>query len=769
MPKLKDPVKIEQKEYLIFNPEDVKQAVEVKAKQKPSIDRLEKVEKVGKKKKEKKPKEKKIVESKSTKEYTLIITEKPQAAEKIASALSNGDYKKTTNQKKVSYYEFKKNDKKIVVACAVGHLFTVSQNSKQKEYPVFDISWFPNYEIKKKDFTRRYYDTIASLVKKADEIIVATDFDTEGEVIGYNIVRFIAKRFDAKRMKFSSLTAKELEDSYVNVLPTLEWGQVIAGETRHFLDWMYGINLSRALMTAIKKTGRFKIMSIGRVQGPTLNLIVQKEIEINNFKSTPYWQIFITINDGKDKLELKHNRDITKKEELKKFESLKGKTVEVTTTKTKQIIPPPAPFDLTTLQIEAYKHHSITPAHTLEIAQKLYLAGIISYPRTSSQKIPDSVDTKKIIQMLSKNFKETKKITKSKPIEGHKSDPAHPAIIPTGNILKLDGRDEKLYNLIVKRFISCFCDNAELANKKVEVVNDKLIFNTKGMEIIKSGWTEVYPMNLIEKQLKDFNGPVTIENIKTEEKQTMPPKRFSPASIVSELEKRGLGTKSTRANIIETLYSRNYIKDTSIKATELGIRLIETLKKFSPVIIDERLTREIEKDMDHIRDSKKDLKQKEDATIMKAKEVLEKISKDFKKNEDKIGKELVSANESLWEQQKQDNKLEVLCPECKKGNLTIKYTPRFRSYFIACTNYPECRKTFPLPSQSLIKKSEKKCSECGFPILIRIKQGKRPWLFCFNPTCPTRKEGYNKDNNNNQKDENTESEESKESSDNEEE
>jgi DNA topoisomerase I len=729
---------IEQSKYLVYDPSNVKQAVEVKVKQPPSPEELETVEVIGKPETIKK--QKKTVKKKTakTRGYVLIITEKPQAAAKIADALSEGESKKLKGSKGIGYYELKRNNQKIVVACAVGHLFSVSQTKKGTDYPIFDIGWFPNFEVNKKDFTKKYYQTIKSLVKDASEIVVATDFDTEGEVIGYNIVRFIAEREDAKRMKFSSLTADELQKSYDNSLPTIEWGQAIAGETRHFLDWMYGINLSRALMNSIKKVGKFKIMSIGRVQGPALNLIVEKEHQILGFKSTPYWQVFITINDGKNKIELKYNKDITKKQELDKFNELNGKTANAITKKTKETVHPPAPFDLTTLQLETYKFHGINPSVTLQAAQSLYLGGLISYPRTSSQKIPEAMEPKKILEKLSKHFKETFYSTREKPVEGSKSDPAHPAIIPTGIHQKLEGYDEKIYNLIVKRFISCFCDSAELENKKVELKIDNLLFNERGMEILKKGWMNVYPVKMTEKEVKDFNGVVTIEKVRFEEKVTKPPKRYSPASIISELEKRNLGTKATRANIIETLYKRFYIQDKSIKATELGIRLIDSLRKYSPVIIDEKLTREIEKDMDQMRESKKDLNKKQTKTIEKAKGALIEISKDFKENEEKIGLELTKANEALWNQQKEDNKLGITCPLCKEGELTIKFTPRFNSYFVACTNYPNCKKTYSLPSRSLIKKIDKKCDACNWPMLISIRKGKRPWNFCFNPECPNR-------------------------------
>ncbi len=738
---------IERKEFRVFDPENVKQTVEIAVKPKPTVEELETVEFVGKKK----PKKKSVRKDKEKESvsrpikldpsgYSLVITEKPQAAAKIAAALSNGNDKKVAKPGGVSYYELNRNGKKVVVACAVGHLFTVSQTKKGTDFPIFDIKWFPNYEVKKNDFTKKYYDVIKGLVRNASEIVIATDFDIEGEVIGYNIVRFITQQSDAKRMKFSSLTANELQESYDHANPTIEWGQAIAGETRHFLDWLYGINLSRALMSSIKKAGKFKIMSIGRVQGPALNMIVEKEKQIMAFKPSAYWQVFIEINDGKNKTELKYIKDITKKDDLEKFDKIQGRKAEASTNKTKQVISPPAPFDLTTLQTEAYKFYSINPNQTLQIAQKLYLDGLISYPRTSSQKIPEAMDPLGILKKLSKHFPETKKATKSKPIEGNKSDPAHPAIIPTGNYEKLTDQDKKIYELIVKRFISCFCDSAELENKKIELMVDGLKFAERGMEIIKFGWMDVYPSKMEEKEIKDFNGQVDIEKVRNEEKETKPPKRFSPASMLTELEKRNLGTKATRANILETLYTRNYIKDKSIKATELGIKLIDSLKKYSPIIIDEKLTREIEKDMENIRGSKKDLDKKEQATLRKAETALIKISEDFKKNQENIGKELIAANEALWEQQKEDNKLEVICPTCKTGNLTIKFTPRFKSYFIACTNYPECKQTYSLPSRSLVKKAEKNCEECNWPMVLVLRQGKRPWILCFNKECPSKKQ-----------------------------
>lgn len=721
--------------------QDFKQIVEKEYK-KPERASLEKVEKIKKKsKRDYKKKSVKKIEYNPTRislkkdGYELVITEKPQAATKIALALGK-PIQKIFNR--VSYYEVNRNNKKILIACAVGHLFSLSQNTGNSDVPVFDINWVPNYLIKRHDFTKRYYDTILKIARNAGSLTIATDYDIEGELIGLNIVRFICNQKDANRMKFSTLTTEELNKAYDEKSPQINWGQAIAGETRHYLDWFYGINLSRALMNAIKKTGRFRIMSIGRVQGPALNLIVQKERKIQTFKPEPYWQVFISVTNS-HKLELKYNKDIFNKQELSKFENIKGKTAQAETKKTEQILQPNPPFDLTTLQTEAYKFYGITPSRTLRAAQSLYLSGLISYPRTSSQKLPDSVDYKDILKKLAKKYNTERLITREKPVQGKKSDPAHPSIYPTGNTQILGGDEEKIYELIVKRFISLFCDNAIIDNKTVKATVDGLIFSTKGSSIRKKAWMEIYPSKLKEKEIPDLEGEVKIIDSRIEEKETQPPKRYSQASIISELEKRNLGTKATRATILETLYDRGYIKGKNIEATPVGMSLITTLEKYSPIIIDEKLTRNLEEKTEGIVKSKKGFEEKEKNVIDKAKKIIIDISKDFEKNEKEIGKELLVANLQLREQEREENKLNI-CPVCKRGSLAITYSKKNKRHFIACDAYPDCKNTYSLPPNGIIKKTDKICEKCGFPTLMSIRKGKKPWFFCFNKECPTNKE-----------------------------
>ena len=558
-----------------------------------------------------------------TNETTLIITEKPQAAQKIAFALSNGKDEKITSKDKVSYYTFQRDKKSYIVGCAVGHLFSIQQIEKRGPFPNFNVEWQPAYNKKDSSFTKKYFSVLKKLSKEAQNFIVATDFDREGELIGWNVVRHICKKKDAKRMKFSTLTKDELEKSFEKLLPSIQKGPAYAGETRHYLDWFYGINLSRGLMKALSQTGHFKILSIGRIQGPALHILVEKEKEIKSFTPTPYWQIFLQIQDIKNqKLEVKFIRDIIRESELLKFQHLKGKNAVAETIIKEEEIPAPTPFDLTTLQTESYKRYKFTPSQTLQIAQKLYTEGIISYPRTSSQEYPNSIDYNKILKQLKKYTTLVKYAVKNKPTSGNKKDPAHPAIYPTGEMKKLTPNDKKIYDLVVKRFISCFCESAKIENKNVEVKINDLIFRAKSYQIIEKNWMNVYPGDIKEEEIPTLNGSVNINEIRIEEKMTKPPKRYTQASLIKELERRNLGTKATRAQIIDTLFSRGYAKGKSIEVTELGLRLDETLTKFAPLILDEKLTSDMEIEMEKIELSKEDFEKQQERLLNQSKKQL---------------------------------------------------------------------------------------------------------------------------------------------------
>ena len=670
----------------------------------------------------------------------LIITEKPQAAQKIASALGTP---RKYQEGKASYFELTRNGEKIIVANAVGHLFNLNYVAGQKGWPIFNLEWVPSYEKKSAAFTRVYYTLLKKLARKAKSYIIATDYDIEGEVIGWNVLRFLCNQQTAKRMKYSTLTAPELQKAYDFPMPTPDWGQAYAGEARHYLDWLYGINLSRALMSAIKTSGSFRILSIGRVQGPALKIIVDREREIANFKSEPYWQVFALSNNYL----FKHPKDIFDKSQLEKFKGIKEANAE--TKDSEEKIEPPAPFDLTSLQREAYRWHKISPSQTLSIAQKLYLAGLISYPRTSSQKIPETIEPKKIIKALEKAFPQLVSFaTRAKPIEGKKSDPAHPSIYPTGEPSSLADQEEKLYLLIVKRFLSAFSPDAITQNKRVvltAISNPEINFTGSGLKVKEKGWTNVYPAILEESEIPTLKGKVKIDEIKIEEKETTPPKRFTPTSLITILEKKNLGTKATRSTIVDTLFDRGYLEGTSIKATPLGMKLIESLEKFSPIIIDEALTRNLEEEMEKILEATSDFEKKEKEVISKAGKIILDVSKDFKAHESEIGKEIALGLNEHREEQRIQNEL-MPCPICKEGKLRIIYSKKTSRYFVACSRYPDCKATYSLPPNALIKNTGK-TNEAGLPLLLAIRKAKRPWEFPFNPNWKEEQE-KNKETNN---------------------
>ncbi|MDD5587819.1 MAG: DNA topoisomerase I [Candidatus Nanoarchaeia archaeon] len=671
----------------------------------------------------------------------LILAEKPDAASKIAEALSDGKPEKHI-YKKVPYYEITHKNKKIFVCSAVGHLFGLYEKDKKAwTYPVFSYEWVPIYKSSKlAAFTKPYIDLLKKLGKEADTFVNMCDVDTEGEVIFKNVNRFIFEKDDTKRAYFSTLTKQDLVKAYEEAKPHLDFNLAEAGEARHSLDWLWGINLSRALTLSIKNaTKSFKIMSSGRVQGPALYLLYQRELEIKKFKPEPYWEVSLCGKLKTTLIEAFHKKGIfkNKKDAEEIIKKTKGKEAFISSITKREIKQEPLlPFDLTSLQLEAYKTLGLSPKTTLEIAQNLYTGSYISYPRTSSQKLPKSIGYEEILKNLKKRFPTEVAFLLAKkelkPTEGKKDDPAHPAIFPTGELPgKLDPRAENVYELIVRRFFVCFGDPAIRESVTYEINCNDELFSLSGTTTKVKGWHELYGkfVKLKEEELPLAKEKDEIKTPKTKiyDKETTPPNRYSEASLIKELEKRNLGTKATRAEIISTLYDRNYAKEKSIEVTNLGMKTVETLEKYCPEILDENLTRTFEEEMEEIREGKI----KKEKVLDGAKKALTKILDHFKENELKIGKLLAEAN---IETRIEESTLGP-CHVCKKGNLELR-KGKFGN-FVACNQYPDCKTTFSLPS-GFIKPAKQTCVKCGFPMVMIIKKAKRPQIMCINPECETR-------------------------------
>jgi DNA topoisomerase I len=679
--------------------------------------------------------------------YTLIIAEKPSAALKIAQALADKAPKKQTYLKRIPYYELTHKKEKVVVVCAVGHLFTVAEKEKKGwKYPVFEMEWRASFEVSKgAKFTKPYLNLIKKMCKEAKDVVVACDYDVEGEVIGYNIVKHVCKRTDAMRMKFSTTTKEDLIKAYDNKLPNLDLLQAEAGVTRHELDWLFGINLSRALTLSVKNaTGRFKVLSSGRVQGPALKILAAREQEIQDFIPEPFWEVELQTQECIAQ-HIGNKFTVNRKEAEAVKANCDEHQAKVKKIETKQFSQsPPHPFDLTAMQLEAYKVLYIQPKKTLELAQSLYTNSYISYPRTSSNQLSDSIGYKKILKQISQQpqFSSTAhEVLKGplKPNNGKKKDPAHPAIYPTGEIPKeLSDQEAKLYDLIVKRFFATFGMPAIRETVKATIDINKETFITKGTKTVQANWYNWYApyVKLKEEEiLIKENQILTVNEIIIHDKKTSPPKRYTPASIIKELEKRNLGTKATRSDIIENLFDRSYLhRSNSIEVSVLGMKTISVLEKYCPEILDEQLTRGFEEDMEKIREKKA----KGEKVIQNAEKFLEKVLKQFKSKEKIIGESLLGSYETT---QKQENFIKK-CDLCE-GDLELRYTRRFKSYFIGCSSYPDCTNSLPLPRGFLAKTTGTECKDCQFPIVTLIRKGSKPWRFCTNPSCPS-KEEYNK-------------------------
>jgi len=665
----------------------------------------------------------------------LVITEKPSAAEKIAEALSESKVEKITKGK-ISYYKIKRNGKDIVIVSAVGHLFVIDEkDSKAKwSYPVFAVDWKPTYEQKNNAWAKPYFDNIKQLAHGASDFISACDYDIEGSTIAFNILRFICKTEKGKRMKFSTLTKEDLVEAYEHISPHLDFPQIEAGLARHQLDWYFGINLSRALTLSVEHAGGYWILSTGRVQGPTLKLLKDREKEIKSFVPVPFWEIEATCVLGKKDVKAQHEKDkFWKKDEASHiFSKCKGKDGTVADVKKTQVKQnPPFPFDLTTLQRDSYTLFGYSPKMTLDVAQTLYEHALISYPRTSSQKLPEKLGYKKILSELSKQ-KEYAPFCKDllakkvlKPNEGTKVDSAHPSIFPTGVVpKKLTTYQSKLYDLIVKRFFAVFCEPAIREQMRIKIYIHGEPFVTHGIRTIKANWIDFYqPYAKFKEQILPEvkqGDHVKIKSIDLLDKETEPPNRYSQASILKEMEDLGLGTKATRAGILQTLYERGYINDSSINVTKLGEAVITSLEKYCPEIISVELTRKFEEDMVNIQNGK----EKREKIVNDAEKELTKILAHFKEHEKHIGAELKVAIKDY------EHKLHTL-GKCKcGGELHIIHSPMTHKRFVGCTGYPKCKNAFPLPQKGFIEATKKQCPDCGLFIVMLKSAGRRPWTFC---------------------------------------
>ena len=684
-------------------------------------------------------------------QYQVVICEKPLAAKRISEVLGSKKLTKIEPAPGVVIFDvISDDDQRYIVCSALGHLYGINPVEKnRKKYPIYDVKWSPRYSkiVREKERISQTLQIISNISHGASGFIHACDYDLEGELIGYNILQFACdnKYEVSKRAKFSSLTDSELTKSFRNLQLT-NIRNANAGKARHLVDFIFGINLSRALASSLNVTNhnnKYYNLTVGRVQGPTLKFVVDREIKISGHVPDPIW--YITGKFEKDGSFFKanlisviHNSSDTEKI-LSACKSQSGTIDNIV--KFDKIISPPTPFNVSNLQKEAYRIFKMSPATTFSIAESLYLAALISYPRTSSQILPPSIGYKQILERLKMNYFQTNEnivndILKREylaPYQGKEEDPAHPAIYPTGiKQKKLNVLQRKILDLIIKRFLSTFGNNAVTKYSEVTINVNGYYFLAKANGILNKGWIHLYEpyFSINESNLPELkiSEPIKVNEIKASEDYTRPPARYNQANLLDKMESEGIGTKSTRAAIINLLIKRKYIfqDKNGIEPTELGFTIFNTMKKFVSEIISTKLTSSLESSIKKIQEGDLEIG---DLRVYLEKALSNPIN-EFKLNESTIGNEIKNVLTSF------ENKMSIgKCPKCQKGEMILIRSSKTKKRFLACSQYrvTGCNAMAAVPQKGLIKKDS--TCHCGWPILHIMFARKRLWTTCVNRIC----------------------------------
>ncbi len=400
----------------------------------------------------------------------MVICEKPEAARRVAEALSGGGAQSSIAEG-VTVFRFTSRGEDFVVCSAQGHVYAISDPFDERTvYPVFDVEWYPSSLVEEKNASAaRRISVIRKLAGSAARFVNACDFDAEGETIGFNVLRYAcgAKETEALRAKFSTLTRDDVVAAFRQAEPQATAGLARAGRTRHIIDFVWGVNLSRALSQSVLSSGHmYRTVSMGRVQGPTLAFLMKREIEIREFVPLPFWKVSGTFERNETRFVAGYLKERVKSKTMAERvrDDCKGKEgVATSVVRSAVQVPPPPPFDTGDLQKEAYRIFGFSPSRTLQIAERLYLNALVSYPRTNSQHLPPSINYRAILQGLER-LGSYSKVARGllggtlNPTQGAKVDPAHPAVHPTGEVprRRLNPPEAAVFDLITRRFLAAF-------------------------------------------------------------------------------------------------------------------------------------------------------------------------------------------------------------------------------------------------------------------------------------------------------------------------
>jgi len=663
----------------------------------------------------------------------------------VAQALSSGNARKSSADG-IETYRFTCGGQDFVVCSAQGHVYSIADPFNERAvYPVFDVEWYP-VNLVEKGNTRaaRRINVIHALASGASKFVNACDFDPEGETIGFNILRYACKdkEGEAFRAKFSTLTTDEVKSAFGQMELGTGQKQARAGRARHLVDFVWGINLSRALSQATRRIrAEHEIVSMGRVQGPALSFLADREVEIREFVPTPYWAISGIFEKNGTRFDAGYSKERveTKTEADRVMADCEAKQgIATSVLKSEFNVQPPPPFNTGELQKEAYRNLRFSPSRTLQIAEKLYLAALISYPRTNSQILPSSINYSAILHGLGRLNKYSKAVEAIlrgalNPSRGSKTDLAHPAIHPTGEgpRVRLGAPESLLFDLIVRRFLAAFGlpDRRELVKVELSVEGHKFVFRRE--RIVEQGWSGIYGryVNANTNNMPNIvrGDKFRVASVDVHEKCESGPTRFNQCTLLDKMERENIGTKATRAEIISTLVDRGYVEGSNdMKVTDLGLTVAETMEKYAPAILTTSLTRDIEERIEGFESGPA-----ADAELIRQTiRVIAEGLVGLNANEDQIGLNINAARTTASKRFALGS-----CPVCKVGELRVIRSMKTRKRFVGCSNYGlGCRASAPLPQHGKVEATQRPCPECSWPVVL--VGARKQWRLCVNPACP---------------------------------
>ncbi|WP_256287771.1 DNA topoisomerase I [Halobellus inordinatus] len=656
----------------------------------------------------------------------LIITEKDNAARRIADILSGGSAE-ADRLNGVNVYKW--GGKRCIGLS--GHVVGVDFPPEYNDWRDVEPVELIDAPIDKHPTQENIVAALRRLARRAGRVVIATDYDREGELIGkeaYELVREVNDDVPVDRVRFSSITENEVTDAFENP-DELDFDLAAAGEARQIIDLVWGAALTRFLSLSARQLGD-DFISVGRVQGPTLKLIVDREREIEAFDPEDYWELFADLEkddadeDGSFEAQYFYlDEDGNEAERVwdedtadAAYETLRSSStasVESVRRRTRTD-DPPAPFN-TTQFIRAAGSIGYSAQRAMSIAEDLYTAGYLTYPRTDNTVYPDDLDPRELLDSFAgtRDFGDDAKSLldqeEIEPTAGDEETTDHPPIHPTGELpshSELTEDEWEVYELVVRRFFATVAEAATWEHLRVVATvagdDEGLSLKANGKRLLDPGYHAVYPYsNASESFVPDVaeGEELTVTDTRLDAKQTQPPRRYGQSRLIETMEQMGIGTKATRHDVIQKLYDRGYIESDPPRPTRLARSVVEASEEFADRIVSEEMTAQLEEDMQAIARGEATL----DGVTDESREILESVFEGLMESGEEVGKHL---QESL-----KADKTVGECPECG-GDLVIRKS-RQGSYFIGCDSYPDCTYTLPLPSTGKPLILEETCDEHG--------------------------------------------------------